>query len=429
MGCGASASQVQPGEDGIAGSGGGGTRRRGKKGSADDIKEENIVVAVRLRPYNDREKELVKNGKSKLCVQMPAGGQKVVLEDPSTGKSKDFEFDYAYWSHDKKGGDFVDQAMVMRDLGTRFLNNVFAGFNVSLFAYGQTGAGKSYTMTGTKSDPGILPKGCLELFKRIKEATSKTETFEVRVSYLEIYNEQVRDLLSEDARSLKVRENPSTGFYVECLTTHTVGSYKEIEKYMAVGENNRTTAATMMNAESSRSHSIFGINFSKITAVKGPEGEYDDVLASEINLVDLAGSERSDKTGAKGLRLSEANNINKSLTTLGLVISALADNRDANHIPYRNSQLTKLLRNSLGGNAKTIMVAAISPSQDSYEETMSTLRYAWRVKSIKTVAVKNKVYSKAQIKAAFKELARLRKENAALKKQLANGGSKACAIM
>mmetsp|Transcript_28212 Transcript_28212/g.55504 ORF Transcript_28212/g.55504 Transcript_28212/m.55504 type:complete len:445 (-) Transcript_28212:459-1793(-) len=384
--------------------------------------EENIVVAVRLRPYNQREKDIIAQGGKKCCIKMPPNqpGKVVIFEDDDPTKNKDFDFDYAYWSHDKEGGNFVDQDKVMDDLGNRYLDNVFKGFNCSLFAYGQTGAGKSFTMTGTKEMPGILPRGCREMFRRIAAEKDITFTYRVMVSYMEIYNEQVRDLLSDKSEALKVREDPHHGFYVEFLTSEEVKNYEEMEKYMAIGESHRTVAATSMNAESSRSHSIFRINFEKVSTIKGKHENVVDITASEINLVDLAGSERSDKTGATGQRLAEANNINKSLSTLGAVITALAESKKNDFIPYRNSQLTKLLKNSLGGNAKTIMVAAISPSHDNFEETLSTLRYAWKVKSIKTVATKNKKRSAAQIEAAFAELQVLRAENVRLQSHIAN---------
>jgi len=321
----------------------------------------------------------------------------------------------------------------MDQLGNLYLDNVFNGYNCSLLAYGQTGSGKSYTMTGTPEDAGIVPRGCEALFERIAANTDKCVRYEVAVGFLEIYNEQVRDLLNPAAKAgqggtsakltsavaepLKVREIPGSGFYVQGLTKRQVANYSDVEGWMTVGNKHRSIASTAMNATSSRSHSIFVIYFTKKT-FSSEEQKDDDVsvCTSEVNLVDLAGSERSLKTGATGQTLKEANAINQSLTTLGNVISALADlqkkggaaGKTADFVPYRNSVLTKLLKSSLGGDAKTIMVAAVSPSWDNMEETLSTLRYAWRVKSIKTRAVKNEARSRKEIDAAFNELKRLK---------------------
>lgn len=361
---------------------------------------------------------------TECCVKMPKSskGKVYLLNQDKLAEPRSFDFDYAYWSHDEdENNNVATQQTVMADLGRLYLDNVFNGFNTSIFAYGQTGSGKSYTMTGSKSDPGIIPLGCQELFNRVAENDDPNVKYEVAVSFMEIYNEKVRDLLNGDAsnqKNLKVREIPTKGFFVQGLTKRDVGDYKSINKWMDIGNKQRTVASTKMNAVSSRSHSIFVIYFTKcVTTVFGNGEKSEGVTTSEVNLVDLAGSERTSKTGATGQTMKEANAINQSLTTLGNVIKALADlQKDQSEgktvskdfIPYRNSVLTKLLKSSLGGNAKTIMVAAISPAWDNWEETLSTLRYAWRAKSIKTRAIKNRVRSKAEIQAAFAELHRLK---------------------
>lgn len=350
-----------------------------------------IKVAVRVRPMNRREVEL-----GAQCVVEMTEGQ-TVLYNSGKGEGrkhpKTFAFDHCFWSFDEGDSHFADQETVYTALGTDILDNAFQGYNACIFAYGQTGSGKSFTMMGTVDNKGVIPRLCDSLFERIACAADPCMSYKVEVSYMEIYNERVHDLLDPRGgkQHLKVREHNILGPYVDGLSTLAVSSYEEINNLMTEGNKSRTVAATNMNSESSRSHAVFNITLTCSITDKqsGVTGE----KVSKMSLVDLAGSERAVKTGAIGERLKEGSNINKSLTTLGLVISKLADQssgkaKDA-FVPYRDSVLTWLLRDNLGGNSRTVMVAAISPAADNYEETLSTLRYADRAKRIINHAVVN----------------------------------------
>lgn len=345
---------------------------------------------------NRREKDLeakfiIQMEKSKTTItnlKIPEGG----TGDSGRERTKTFTYDFSFYSADTKSPDYVSQETVFKTLGTDVVKSAFEGYNACVFAYGQTGSGKSYTMMGNSGDSGLIPRICEGLFSRINETTRWDEaSFRTEVSYLEIYNERVRDLLrrkSSKTFNLRVREHPKEGPYVEDLSKHLVQNYGDVEELMDAGNINRTTAATGMNDVSSRSHAIFTIKFTQAKF----DSEMPCETVSKIHLVDLAGSERADATGATGVRLKEGGNINKSLVTLGNVISALADlSQDAANphvkkkqvfVPYRDSVLTWLLKDSLGGNSKTIMIATISPADVNYGETLSTLRYANRAKNI-----------------------------------------------
>ncbi|KFQ92366.1 Kinesin-like KIF16B, partial [Nipponia nippon] len=329
-----------------------------------------------------------------------------------------FTYDFSYFSADSKSPSFVCQEMVFKNLGTDVLKSAFEGYNACVFAYGQTGSGKSYTMMGNAGDAGLIPRICEGLFSKISEKTKRNEaSFRTEVSYLEIYNERVRDLLrrkSSKTNNLRIREHPKEGPYVEDLSKHLVQNYTDVEELMDAGNINRTTAATGMNDVSSRSHAIFTINFTQAKF----DSEMPCETVSKIHLVDLAGSERADATGATGVRLKEGGNINKSLVTLGNVISALADlSQDATNplskkkqvfVPYRDSVLTWLLKDSLGGNSKTIMIATISPADVNYGETLSTLRYANRAKNIINKPTINEDPNVKLIRELRAEIARLK---------------------
>ncbi|KAL1863374.1 hypothetical protein Plec18170_000209 [Paecilomyces lecythidis] len=315
-----------------------------------------------------------------------------ILED------KSFTFDNSFWSHDETDEHYAHQEDVYNSLGEEFLDHNFEGYHTCIFAYGQTGSGKSYTMMGTPEQPGLIPRTCEDLFERIENSQCPDISYNVRVSYFEVYNEHVRDLLvprTDPPYYLKIRESPTDGPYVKDLTEVPVRSFTELMKYMRKGDTSRTTASTKMNDTSSRSHAVFTITLKQI---------HHDINTDEttertarIRLVDLAGSERAKSTEATGQRLREGSNINKSLTTLGRVIAALADpkqqrpsarkSKSKDVVPYRDSILTWLLKDSLGGNSKTAMIACISPSD--YEETLSTLRYADQAKHIRTRAIVN----------------------------------------
>uniref|UniRef100_A0A452VAI9 Kinesin family member 13B n=1 Tax=Ursus maritimus TaxID=29073 RepID=A0A452VAI9_URSMA len=276
------------------------------------------------------------------------------------------------------------------------------------------GSGKSYTMMGTADQPGLIPRLCSGLFERTQKEENEEQSFKVEVSYMEIYNEKVRDLLDPKGsrQTLKVREHNVLGPYVDGLSKLAVTSYKDIESLMSEGNKSRTVAATNMNEESSRSHAVFKITLTHtLYDVKsGTSGE----KVGKLSLVDLAGSERATKTGAAGDRLKEGSNINKSLTTLGLVISALADQSAGKNknkfVPYRDSVLTWLLKDSLGGNSKTAMVATVSPAADNYDETLSTLRYADRAKNIVNHAVVNEDPNARIIRDLREEVEKLREQ-------------------
>ncbi|XP_028137555.2 kinesin-like protein KIF13A isoform X1 [Diabrotica virgifera virgifera] len=353
-----------------------------------------IKVAVRLRPFNRRELEMraqsvVEMEKDQTIIHQPTSLDKMERKQP-----KSFAFDHCFCSVDPSKKDFASQEVVFDCLGQDILHNAFQGYNACIFAYGQTGSGKSYTMMGSQDSKGIIPRLCDSLFGLIAKQQSSELTYKVEVSYMEIYNEKVHDLLDPQTnkQSLKVREHNVLGPYVDGLSQLAVTSFQDIDNLMAEGNKSRTVAATNMNSESSRSHAVFTVILTQtlIDRKTGVTGE----KVSRMSLVDLAGSERAVKTGAVGDRLKEGSNINKSLTTLGLVISKLADqssgkNKDNKFVPYRDSVLTWLLKDNLGGNSKTVMVATISPAADNYEETLSTLRYADRAKRIVNHAVVN----------------------------------------
>ncbi|XP_075904887.1 kinesin-like protein KIF16B isoform X7 [Nelusetta ayraudi] len=381
-----------------------------------------VRVAVRVRPMNRREKDLT----AKCIIQMEGTKTSIAnlkIPDGVSGDSvrervKTFTYDFSYDSMDCKSSAFVSQEKVFKDLGLDVLKAAFEGYNACVFAYGQTGSGKSYTMMGSPGDAGLIPRFCECLFSRIAEATRWDEaSFRTEVSYLEIYNERVRDLLrrkSTQTYNLRVREHPQDGPYVEDLSKHLVQNYSDVEELMEAGNINRTTASTGMNDVSSRSHAIFTINFTQAKF----DAEMPSETVSKIHLVDLAGSERADATGATGVRLKEGGNINKSLVTLGNVISSLADmsadgantnlKKKSVFVPYRDSVLTWLLKDSLGGNSKTIMIATLSPADVNYGETLSTLRYANRAKNIINKPTINEDGNVRLIRELRAEIARLK---------------------
>ncbi|KAM7212670.1 P-loop containing nucleoside triphosphate hydrolase protein [Rhypophila decipiens] len=374
----------------------------------------NVRVVVRVRAFLPRE---INRNATCLIKMDPITQQTTLMVPDATDRAsnsrriieeKQFTFDNSFWSHNPSDEHYATQEDVYDSLGEEFLDHNFEGYHTCIFAYGQTGSGKSYTMMGTPDAPGLIPRTCEDLFERIAAAQDETPniSYNVRVSYFEVYNEHVRDLLvpvvpSQPPYYLKIRESPTEGPYVKDLTEVPVRNINEILRYMRVGDASRTTASTKMNDTSSRSHAVFTIMLKQIH--HDLETDETTERSSRIRLVDLAGSERAKSTEATGARLREGSNINKSLTTLGRVIAALADpkkpaaatsggskpnNKKINTVvPYRDSILTWLLKDSLGGNSKTAMIACIAPSD--YEETLSTLRYADQAKRIRTRAVVN----------------------------------------
>ncbi|XP_036111464.1 kinesin-like protein KIF1B isoform X20 [Molossus molossus] len=375
-----------------------------------------VKVAVRVRPFNSRET----SKESKCIIQMQGNSTSIVNPKNPKEAPKSFSFDYSYWSHTSPEDPcFASQNRVYNDIGKEMLLHAFEGYNVCIFAYGQTGAGKSYTMMGKQeeSQAGIIPQLCEELFEKINDNCNEEMSYSVEVSYMEIYCERVRDLLNpKNKGNLRVREHPLLGPYVEDLSKLAVTSYTDIADLMDAGNKARTVAATNMNETSSRSHAVFTIVFTQ--KKHDTETNLSTEKVSKISLVDLAGSERADSTGAKGTRLKEGANINKSLTTLGKVISALAEvdnctskskkKKKTDFIPYRDSVLTWLLRENLGGNSRTAMVAALSPADINYDETLSTLRYADRAKQIKCNAVINEDPNAKLVRELKEEVTRLK---------------------
>ncbi|XP_039533105.1 kinesin-like protein KIF1A isoform X9 [Pimephales promelas] len=375
-----------------------------------------VKVAVRVRPFNSRE-----IGKDSKCIIQMSGNTTTIINPKQPKENKSFNFDYSYWSHTTpEDVNFACQRQVYKDIGEEMLLHAFEGYNVCIFAYGQTGAGKSYTMMGKqeKDQEGIIPLLCEDLFTKFNNNNDNSMSYSVEVSYMEIYCERVRDLLNpKNKGNLRVREHPLMGPYVEDLSKLAVTSYNDIQDLMDSGNKARTVAATNMNETSSRSHAVFNIIFTQKRHDSDSENTSEKV--SKISLVDLAGSERADSTGAKGTRLKEGANINKSLTTLGKVISALAEIDSApnknkkkkkveSFIPYRDSVLTWLLRENLGGNSRTAMVAALSPADINYDETLSTLRYADRAKQIRCNAVINEDPNNRLVRELKEEVARLK---------------------
>eukprot|EP00045_Choanoeca_perplexa_P016795 m.231199 g.231199 ORF g.231199 m.231199 type:complete len:1500 (+) comp17361_c0_seq2:265-4764(+) len=377
---------------------------------------QNVTVSVRVRPLNKREQAL--NSPNVIAMT----GRSTFIAHPEKQKENKFTFDHSFWSHQPGDGHFADQSVVYSAIGKPLLERSLEGYNVTAFAYGQTGSGKSYSMMGPPGGStdaesnGIIPRFCGELFQRAQaaEASSDGQTnFKVEVSYFEIYSERIYDLLAPPSKAgrmtpLRVREHPVLGPYVDKLTMHAAVTYSDIEGWLAVGGKHRATASTNMNATSSRSHAVFTMMVSQITK---DEDDIEHTKVSKVNLVDLAGSERSDVAGTSGQRLREGSAINKSLHTLGKVISLLADKATKKRkifIPYRDSVLTWILKESLGGNSRTAMLATISPALDNYEETMSTLRYANQARQIVNEASINEDPNAKLVRDLREEIERLR---------------------
>lgn len=283
------------------------------------------------------------------------------------------------------------------------------GYNGTIFAYGQTGTGKTHTMEGnvnSERQKGIMPRSFESIFESIEDGDGDKQ-FLVRCSYLELYNEEVRDLLSKNMeQKLELHEHPDTGVYVKGISAPVIKTAQELMSYQNRGADRRVHAETEMNRHSSRSHSIFTITIE--TSEQDADG-VPHIRAGKYNMVDLAGSERQKKTNATGDRLKEAININISLTTLGHVIYALVDKKHT-HVPYRDSKLTRLLQDSLGGNTKTVMVANVGPADYNYDETLNTLRYASNAKQIKNKPKINEDPKDALLREYQEEIMRLRSQ-------------------
>ncbi|KAJ0393587.1 hypothetical protein P43SY_001146 [Pythium insidiosum] len=357
--------------------------------------KETVKVVVRCRPFSS--KETNEGRKSIITIDSTSG--LVAIRCPENDQVKSFTFDSVY-------DESTTQRQFYDESGYPLVESIFEGYNGTIFAYGQTGCGKTHTMQGKDNPPelrGVIPNSFDHIFETIQADPSKE--YMVRASYLEIYNEEIRDLLSDDQkRKLDLKEAADGSVFVKELTEVVVSDVDSINRVMNKGFKNRTVGATLMNEGSSRSHSIFTV---VVEVSEKIDGE-DRFKAGKLNLVDLAGSERQSKTGATGNRLKEGCKINLSLSALGNVISALVDGK-GKHIPYRDSKLTRLLQDSLGGNTKTLMVAAISPADYNYDETLSTLRYANRAKNIKNKPVVNEDPKDAKLREYKEEIERLKK--------------------
>ncbi|KAG8041438.1 hypothetical protein G9C98_002731 [Cotesia typhae] len=369
-------------------------------------KNQHIQVFVRVRPSNQSES----CGKSFTVIDVPSYKEVLVRERPQDKVSKKFTFDRVFGPKSK-------QLDVYTAVVNPFVAEVLAGYNCTVFAYGQTGTGKTYTMEGAGSDPaaswqtnsdaGIIPRALSNLFDDLRLGTQE---YTVKVSFLELYNEELFDLLSshEDASKLKLFEDSTKkgSVIIQGLEEVIVHNKDEVYKILQRGSEKRQTAATLMNASSSRSHTVFSITVHmKECSVEGEEL----IKTGKLNLVDLAGSENVGRSGAVDKRAREAGNINQSLLTLGRVITALVERGP--HIPYRESKLTRLLQDSLGGRTKTSIIATISPSSLNLEETLSTLDYAHRAKNITNRPEINQKLTKATlIKEYTEEIERLKRD-------------------
>lgn len=359
--------------------------------------EKNVTVAVRYRPLSEIEAQ-----NEDLIIVESKDGKSIDLLDPSN-KAKTFTFDHVY-------SDKISQKQIFADIAEPIIKQATKGFNGTIFAYGQTGSGKTYTISGEDNrNLGLIPLMNRSLFGTVVKRTELGAKFQIVVSYLEIYNEVVNDLLNPSSKELKLREHPSIGVYVENLAELVVNNENDIERLLQEGNRVRKMGETKMNKRSSRSHTCFIIRIDQ--KLPPGEGTKNEVLRSCVNMVDLAGSERAD-SNATGEQRKEGAHINKSLAALGNVINALT-NSEKRHVPYRDSKLTRLLQDSLGGNFLTAMIATISPASSNYQETLYTLEYANRAKGIVNSASKNQDLDSADI------IAKLRREINGLRSKLA----------
>ncbi|XP_048213389.1 kinesin-like protein KIF21B isoform X3 [Perognathus longimembris pacificus] len=390
-----------------------------------------VKVAVRIRPQLSKEKI---EG-CHICTSVTPGEPQVLL-----GKDKAFTYDFVFdldtW-----------QEQIYSTCVSKLIEGCFEGYNATVLAYGQTGAGKTYTMgTGfdtamAEEEQGIIPRAIAHLFRGITERKQRAQEqgvtgpeFKVSAQFLELYNEEILDLFDStrdpDARhrrsNIKIHEDANGGIYTTGVTSRLINSQEELIQCLKQGALSRTTASTQMNVQSSRSHAIFTIHLCQMRVCSQPDvvneamtglpdgqapaGEY-ETLTAKFHFVDLAGSERLKRTGATGERAKEGISINCGLLALGNVISALGDqSKKVVHVPYRDSKLTRLLQDSLGGNSQTIMIACVSPSDRDFMETLNTLKYANRARNIKNKVVVNQDKTSQQISALRAEIARLQME-------------------
>ncbi|KAI9350200.1 P-loop containing nucleoside triphosphate hydrolase protein [Obelidium mucronatum] len=332
---------------------------------------DNIKVVIRVRPLNDRETQ---TGQANVWL---VSGANICLEKERG--SQPFSFDNVYNNQATTADIYAGSS---RDL----IDSCCEGVNATIFAYGQTSSGKTYTMSGDRNAPGMISLAINHIFDRINKSDDLAYT--VKVSYLEIYNENVNDLLSPANMNLTIREHSTLGVHVSGLTEVLAKSPESVVALISKGEANRHVGSTNMNERSSRSHTILRI----LIQSQRKDDKLAGIRASCLNLVDLAGSERAAHTGAKGKRLKEGGSINKSLLALATVIAKLSEEgADRQHIPYRDSKMTRILQPSLGGNARTLIICTVTPSSGFIDETISTLKFASRAKSIRNRPTVNEI--------------------------------------
>ena len=386
--------------------------------------QSNILVSVRVRPIMKH--DVIK----KSCVRV-LDGKVVVIMDPAQNdaknvlrsnrtREKQYAFDYVFEPSSSQEATYHHT--------TKFLiHGVLDGFNATVFAYGQTGSGKTYTMIGTEENPGIMVRVMSDLFSICAtQAAANVLTYKVTVSFLEVYNENIRDLLSEGVgmdEYLDLREDPIKGPVVAGITEVEAKTSGEIMRLLHQGNARRSQAATAANEVSSRSHAVLQVIIEARDSASG-HGVVENIKVGKLSLVDLAGSERAANTQNRGARLVEGANINRSLLALGNCINALGEKGNkGNFVPYRDSKLTRLLKDSLGGNCRTVMIANISAAESSFEETLNTLKYANRAKNIKTEAKRNVLNVNYHISEYVELINNLRGEIKQLKDQIEVGSA------
>jgi len=395
----------------------------------DDPIDNSVKVAVRVRPRNTVE---AAEDEDAALYLSDTSSNTIIVPRPRGGPNRNFSYDSVFWTKSS-------QDQIFSSIGKPMVESLLKGFNVTIFGYGQTGSGKTFTMMGDKSsdDRGIIPRFYSTLLTQLEQMkmSNEIEAAHCEISYFEIYNEKIYDLLNPPPKpqkrkgrpefhagplfskpvtsktSLVVREAANKSVYVAGLTKKLVSAESDAEEYLRLGNEERATAATGMNEKSSRSHSIFQI-YIKIKA-KTETGAQRSINCT-ASLIDLAGSERTDRAKTTGVRLREGAAINKSLLNLGIVISALAEKNNGSakmHIPYRDSVLTYLLKDSLGGNSRTAMIASVSPALSSLEETLSTLNYAKTAKTIVNKATVNEEIEASTIRDLQREIELLKRNH------------------
>ncbi|KAK5642649.1 hypothetical protein RI129_008816 [Pyrocoelia pectoralis] len=380
----------------------------------------NIRVVIRVRPFNDREscsnhKNIIRVADEHTLIFDPKeddepffyhGVQQRNRDIMKRGnKNLNFTFDRVF-------GDATNNGDIFESSTKTLIDTLMKGYNCSVFVYGATGAGKTHTMLGCHEDPGITFLTMMELFKQKDELIAERD-FEVGMTYLEVYNETVQDLLNPGP-ALSLREDNKYGVIVAGIKMQRIEQSHTLFELLEQGNRNRTQHPTDANAESSRSHAVFQVY------LKMKFKTTSEVRVAKLSMIDLAGSERGAATGYSGARFTEGANINKSLLALGNCINSLADGH--RHVPYRDSKLTRLLKDSLGGNCQTIMIANISPSSHNYEDTYNTLKYAMRAKKIKSSMKKNVVNCESNLNHYIQLVDQLTKENGELKLKLSLSG-------